>query len=102
MITSTCCSRDQARSVISTGRIMENFTVEEVCQYLNESISDIDETVVESFRKHKIDGLTFIQLNEEYLRELAPLLGDRIKIKKLVSDALNQPETVDDLEVEVG
>lgn len=76
--------------------------MEEVCQYLNESISDIDETVVESFRKHKIDGLTFIQLNEEYLRELAPLLGDRIKIKKLVSDALNQPETVDDLEVEVG
>ena len=51
---------------------------------------------------HKIDGLTFIQLNEEYLRELAPLLGDRIKIKKLVSVALNQPETVDDLEVEVG
>ena len=61
---------------------MEKLSVKEVFQYLKESISDIGESVIDSFKKHKI------QLNEEHLRELAPLLGDRIKIK-LLSDALN-------------
>ena len=34
---------------------------------------------------YKIDGEAFLELTEEYLREVAPILGDRIKLKKIIS-----------------
>jgi hypothetical protein len=58
--------------------------VEELCCFLQEELDGIDE-VLENVRKHKINGEAFLQLNEEYLREVAPLLGDRIKLKGLLS-----------------
>lgn len=63
---------------------------EELCEYLSQSLPDLDHAVLDNFKRHKIDGFTFLQLNEEYLREVAPLLGDRIKIKKIISEALNE------------
>lgn len=60
--------------------------VEELCCYLQEELQGIDD-VLDNIRKHKIDGQIFLQLNEEYLREVAPLLGDRIKLKMLITKA---------------
>ena len=44
----------------------------------------IENDVLEKIVEHKIDGETFLVLNDEYLREVAPLLGDRLKIKKVI------------------
>lgn len=67
---------------------LESATVEEICEYLIKSIPGIDEDIIENFKRHKIDSSVFIQLTDEYLRELAPLLGDRLKIKRAVSQCL--------------
>ena len=59
--------------------------VEDLCQFLELELPSLDKDVIESMRRHKIDGVTFLQLNEEYLRELAPLLSDRMKLKRIVT-----------------
>ena len=66
---------------------METKSVEELCSYLQDEIC-VDDEVLSNLKKHKIDGETFLQLNEEYLREVAPLLGDRIKLKRVITSAL--------------
>ena len=62
----------------------ERFSPEEVRKYVLEKIPQIDANVLDKIVEHKIDGETFLVLNEEYLCEVAPLLGDRLKIKKLI------------------
>ena len=61
---------------------------EEVCAYLKEQIPFISEGILERFVEHKIDGEVFLQLNDEYLREMALLLEDRLKLKKIINKAL--------------
>ena len=63
---------------------METKSVEELCSYLQDEIC-VDDEVLSNLKKHKIDGETFLRLNEEYLREVAPLLGDRIKLKRVIT-----------------
>ena len=46
-----------------------------------------------TLREHKVNGEIFAQLDEEYLRELAPLLGDRVRLKKIISAAF-EPASV--------
>ena len=71
-----------------TSVVLENKSIEELCDYLFMEITDISEDVLSNLRQHKVDGKIFVQLNEEYLREVAPLLGDRLKLKKGISEAL--------------
>ena len=52
-------------------------SVNDLCEF-----SDLEDHVLENIKKHKIDGQTFLQLNEEYPKEVAPPLGDRLKLKK--------------------
>ena len=59
-------------------------SVDDVCNFLEDKLPNFNKEVVEAFKKNKIDGTAFIELNDEYLRELCGVLGDRIKIKKLV------------------
>lgn len=60
----------------------EGFSPEEVRDYVQQ-LPQLDQEVLNKIVKHKIDGETFLFLNGEYLREIAPLLGDRLKIKKV-------------------
>ena len=59
-------------SVILAANI-ESLSPEEVCAYLKEQITFISEGILERFVEHKIDGEVFLELNDEYLREIAPL-----------------------------
>ena len=68
-------------------------SVEDPCSYLLTQIPDLDNTVLDNFRKHRIDGQVFLQLNDEYLREVTPLLGDRIKLKTVLA-AVVEPASV--------
>ena len=74
-------------SVILAANI-ESLSPEEVCAYLKEQSPLISEGILERFVEHKIDGEVFLELNDEYLREIAPLLGDRLKLKKIINKAL--------------
>jgi hypothetical protein len=67
-------------------------SMNELCDYLSIVIPDLDLSVIENIKKHKINGELFLQLTEEYMREIAPLLGDRIKLKRIISTAL-EPAT---------
>ena len=66
-----------------------------MCDYLREE--DVDEAILTNIKKHKIDGLLFVQLNDEYLREIAPLLGDRLRLKNITTRVLDTPDVIMDI-----
>ena len=41
--------------------------------------------LVASFSRNRIDGATFIDLSEDDLKDLAPVIGDRVNIRKLLA-----------------
>ena len=69
-------------------QILRVFRPKRFCAYLKEQSPLISEGILERFVEHKIDGEVFLELNDEYLREIAPLLGDRLKLKKIINKAL--------------
>ena len=44
------------------------------------------EDVVSAFSSNRICGQTFLQLNEGDLQELLPVIGDRVRIRKLLNE----------------
>ena len=66
----------------------ENLSPDEVCDFLKKHVPSISDDILEKVKEHKIDGEVFVALNDEYLREIAPLLGDRLKIKRAIATAL--------------
>ena len=36
---------------------------------------------------HKVDGKVFLAIDDEYLREIAPFVGDRVKVMKAIGIA---------------
>ena len=58
---------------------IQKMNVDQLCDYLAKHLVDVTD-VLEDIRIHKIDGAAFFHLNEENLREVAPILGDRIKL----------------------
>lgn len=68
---------------------LEGLSAEEICTYVKEQIPSISDEILEKFEEHKIDGSVFLELNDEYLREIAPRLGDRLKLKRIIVKAQN-------------
>ena len=66
----------------------EEFSPNEVRDYVKDRLPQLGLDVLDRIIEHKIDGETFLVLNDEYLREIAPLLGDRLKIKKVIMKLL--------------
>lgn len=56
----------------------------QVSDFIKEELPQVGTEVLQQIVDHKLDGDTFLSLNDEYLREVAPLLGDRMKLKKLI------------------
>ena len=71
---------------------IHSLSVDGLVDLLEKEIPGLEAAVCDNIRKHKIDGQIFIQLNEEYLREVAPLLGDRVRLKQIISSSL-EPST---------
>ena len=66
----------------------EEFSPDEVCDYVNNKLPLLEPDVLDRIVEHKIDGETFLVLNDEYLHEISLLLGDRLKIKKVIMKLL--------------
>jgi Mg/Co/Ni transporter MgtE len=60
---------------------------EEVVLFLKAQVSTLSEEVLKVIIDHKIDGEVFLEMNDEHLREVVPLLGDRLKIKRVIETA---------------
>ena len=52
--------------------------------FVRKELPSLDEDVIGNFKQDKIDGIAFMELDGDYLWELHPVLGDHMKIKKLV------------------
>ena len=72
----------------------ETFSPSQVCDYLKLELPTLSQEVLRKLEEHKIDGEVFLGLNDEYLREVAPLLGDRLKIKRVIYSALTMSSSV--------
>lgn len=65
---------------------MENWTVDEVCQFLRKN--DFEEKVIQAFRVNKVRGRVLPLLNDEDLKQLeVAALGDRKYLQHLFSKA---------------
>ena len=62
--------------------------------FFEKEILTISEDILKKIVEHKIDGEVFLSLNDEYLREIAPLLGDRLKIKRVLTATFAKVSTV--------
>ena len=73
---------------------LEAFTPEQLQIFIENEIPNISKDVLAKIAEHKIDGDLFLTLTDDYLREVAPLLGDLLRIKRLQSSLLNDASTV--------
>ena len=55
-------------------------SVQELCGLL--CPKGISEDVAENFQEHGIDGETFLLMSDDELKEVAPRMADRMKLKK--------------------
>ena len=51
----------------------DSLSPDEVCDFPKDQIPSISDSIL---NEHKIDGEVFLALTDEYLQEIAPLLGD--------------------------
>ena len=66
----------------------EDLAPEKLCLFLQQEIPTLSEEIFAKIVEHKIDGEVFLSLNDEYLREIAPLLGDRLKLRRVLAATL--------------
>lgn len=60
------------------------FSPEDVTSFLEENVPGISSDVLSNIITQKIDGEILSELSDSDMREIAPLLGDRLKIKKVI------------------
>ena len=63
---------------------LEVLNVDEFADYLEEE--GIGEEVVKSFKENKICSATFLELQNDELKELVPVVGSRVKVRKLLEN----------------
>lgn len=65
---------------------IEEMEVDEFCDYLMQD-KGVHSEVVISFNRNRISGATFLELSEDDLRDLVPVIGDRVNVRKLLVEA---------------
>jgi len=70
-------------------RDVMGYSCEEVVEFVKKGIPTISEGVLSAIANNKIDGEIFLEIDEESLREIAPLIGDRAKLKKIIAKLRN-------------
>ena len=65
---------------------IEEMGIDEFCDYLLEE-KEFHSDVVTSFSRNRISGATFMGLSEDDLKDLVPVIGDRVNVRKLLVEA---------------
>lgn len=66
---------------------LERFTIQEVIEFLSHKLAMdgvVSEESLESLRQNRVAGKAFLALEEEELRELFPLIGERKAIRSII------------------
>ena len=63
---------------------VESMECEEFADYL--LAKGLHEEVVSNIVANRIDGLLFVGLSEDEIKELAPAIGDRIRLRKILDE----------------
>lgn len=66
---------------------LERFTIQEVIEFLSQKLAMdgvVSEESLESLRQNRVAGKAFLALEEEELRELFPLIGERKAIRSII------------------
>ena len=64
---------------------LEYLTIDEFAEHLVEE--GIEDEVVKTFEENRFSGAVFLQLQEDDLKELVPVIGDRVKVRQLLREA---------------
>ncbi len=70
----------------NSAKVLVDLSVDDIGEYLRES--GIDDDVAATFEQNRISGAAFIQLTEEDLKELVPVLGVRVQVRQLLKEAV--------------
>ena len=72
--------------------LIKELTTSELCDYLKKK--SLSESVVHEIDSQRIDGEALLQIaetsNDRHLREIAPLQGDQIKLRAIISKSQQQ------------
>ena len=61
----------------------ENWSTDDLCNYATSQVED-SESIIIVLRNQRITGRMFTSLSDEDLRELFPVMGDRLEMSLLV------------------
>ena len=62
-----------------------DFSVEDLAEYL--LLRKVRTGLVNNFKTNLVNGAAFLQLTEEDLKELVPLVGERVLIRQLLKQS---------------
>lgn len=63
------------------------YTTEQVVRFIGSEIPTLSLEIREIIKDQKIDGEVLLEMSDNDLLEIAPLLGDRLKLKKAMAKA---------------
>ena len=81
----------KARAMASEVNVMSK---EQLYMYLERE--GLDSDVIETLRSNKISGSSFLELASEHLKELFPVIGDRIAVHKFL-EKIKGPSKMDSI-----
>lgn len=79
--------------VMAGAAAFDSLSPEDVVVFLKDNMPTLSETILKTIVEQKIDGEAFMALDDSSVREIAPLLGDRLKIKRALDMALSRAKT---------
>lgn len=63
---------------------IQSFSKDELTKYLEDK--GLEREVIDTIKKNRITGATFMELTPEHLKELLPVIGDRIALSKIINE----------------
>ena len=68
-------------------RAAEKLSVAELCEWLSEKVKDdVQEESIEVLRQNRVNGRSFLEVTDEDLKELFPLIGERKAVARVVEE----------------
>lgn len=69
-------------------RVVSRYSTEELCDYLPGEVHQ--DAVLDTLREHDISGRIFVSLTEDDLKDLFPVLGERLSITTVLRQLKKQ------------
>ena len=75
---------------MTTAKDVEGFSREELCEYVEKQL---ELEAVDIIRKNRLSGASFLQLTCDHLKEMFPVIGDRIPVTRLLDQLRGCPQS---------